>query len=87
MNGITFKQFRDVMNRIYNKHHLIYGRSVKYVNTSYDFRTMTFWKVNIRTFYGEKIFSTTEKQEAPPAQSIYEEIIKWLSEAERAAEK
>lgn len=80
--GLIASEFEAIMNRIDEKHWLIKGRNVKYVDTSFDFRTHTFWRVVIRPFGKQKVFTTTNRFDNPKHDNLYDEIVEWLEEAE-----
>ena len=87
VRGLTSKEFKKIMNRIYKKHWLVKGRYVKYVDTSFDFRTLEFWRVVIRPFGQRKEFNTSNRFDNPKHDNLYDEIIEWLEEVENASKR
>lgn len=83
INGLTPAEFKRIMNRINKKHWLVSGRGVKYVDTSFDFRTHEFWRVVIRPFGERKEFSTSNRFDNPKRDNLYDEIVDWLAEVEK----
>ena len=67
---MTRKQFIALLAEIEKNHWLINGKCVKYVDSSFDFRTKTFWRVVIRPFGKEKVFMPAD----------LDKIMKWLNE-------
>jgi len=82
VNGLTPAQHKKIMIRIREKHWLVSGRNVKYIDTSFDFRTDTFWRILVRPYGKDKLFTTTNRFDNPKHDNLYDEIIEWLKEAE-----
>lgn len=68
--GLSPKQFIKLLSEIEKGHCLIEGRCVKYVDSSFDFRTKTFWRIVVRPFGAEKEF----------IEPSFEQIMNWLKE-------
>lgn len=79
MVGLTMSEFTKVMDKIEDRHWLVNGRCVKYVDTSFDFRTKTFWRVLIRPFGKKKEFTVANNHNPG---FLFFEIMDWLEEVE-----
>lgn len=78
MVGVTLSQFKEIMNEIEKYHSLVKGRAVKYVESSFDFRFMTFWRIVIRPFGAIKEFTTVNRPDDDGF--LFDEIMDWLDE-------
>lgn len=78
--GLTLAQFKSILKEVYDKHMLVVGRGIKYVDISFDFRQMKFWRVVMRPFGTPKEFSCANRFEPKQYESLYEEIMEWLGE-------
>jgi hypothetical protein len=78
VSGITPGQFKEILNEIGKNHCLIKGRAVKYVDSSFDFRTRTFWRIEIRPFGTPKEFTVVNRPD--DTGFLFDEIMDWLDE-------
>ena len=78
VSGVTLLQFKQILNEIEKHHSLVTGRCVKYVDSSFDFRTMTFWRVVIRPFGATQEFTTVNRPDVEGF--LFDEIMDWLDE-------
>jgi hypothetical protein len=85
MTGLTHEELTKVMRCIQIEHRLIEGRNIKYVDLSFDFRTMTYWRVKMRPFGQEKVFTTVREtlDEERPGK-MYDYIMDWLKNGKEA---
>ena len=82
VRGLTPLEFNKIRARISAGHWLVKGRCVKYIDTSFDFRTYEFWRVVIRPFGQRKEFNTTNRFDNPKRDTLFDEIMDWLREVE-----
>jgi len=81
VKALNLKEFKELLAIIEKDHWLVTGRCVKYVDSSFDFRTKEFWRIVIRPFGTEKVFTTTNRfgEDAPKHDTLFEEIKEWLN--------
>ena len=77
-DALTYEEFGKVLKEIEKNHWLVNGRCVKYVDSSFDFRTKTFWRIEIRPFGNSKTFTTANRSDE--SVDLLEEIMTWLDE-------
>jgi hypothetical protein len=80
MKGLTLKEFAKILKEINKNHSLVTGRCIKYVDISFDFRTLVIWRVLIRPFGSSQEF--TLAQRAQDDGSLLNEIMCWLKNGE-----
>ena len=87
MKALNMAQFNKILNEIDAHHCLVKGRCVKYVDSSFDFRTNSIWRVVIRPFGEPRVFTVTNRfgDDAPKHDSLFEEIMDWLIQGEPVA--
>jgi len=82
--SLTMQEFRDILNYINEHHKLVMGRCVKYVDSSFDFRTGEVWRVEIRGFFRPSVvFTHTNATEESRAIPLKDQIMTWLKEGEK----
>lgn len=84
VRGLSGKEFGKILEIIKKDHKLIDGLCVKYVDSSFDFRTMTFWRIVLRPFGIPIEFSTANRaigdtQTKKDYDSLYEEVTEFLN--------
>ena len=86
IKALSLSQFTDILEEIEKNHCLITGRGVKYVDSSFDFRTNSIWQVVMRPFGQEKVFTVANRIKKVKGEyvdevgSLYDEIMTWLNE-------
>jgi hypothetical protein len=82
MKTLSLKEFTKIVDIINKKHSLITGKAIKYLDSTFDFRTLSFFRINLRGFGKEKEFTVVNRIEEPKFNTLYEEIIDWLDSVE-----
>ncbi len=86
INSVTPDQFKEIMSKVQKDHRLIIGHCVKYVNTSFDFRDNTFWRLEFKCFFDTKVFTSSnrghfvDEEYEEESGSLFNEIVAWLDE-------
>lgn len=89
VSSLTTAQFKEVLQEVNKNHSLIKGRAIKYLDSSFDFRTLSFWRIEFRGFAGNKVFTVTNRGEMVDGEyladigNLYDEIMQWLKEGEK----
>ena len=80
--GLSLKNFAKILKQIEEKHWLVNGRMIKYVDSSFDMRTKSFWRIKLRAMTGlEEVFSNTNRPEEERG-DLFHEIMQWLEDGE-----
>ena len=90
IRGITPTQLSVIMEEVDKNHLLITGRNIKYMDATFDFRTLTYFRVLFRPFGKPKEFTVVnriDKDGNMETGTLFQEIMNWLEEGKTKRRK